>query len=199
MTVETLDALSLAPPLRPARPADGPVLAQLVFMAGDGLPLVVWRQHAEDGEDPWAFGARRQAEKAARGGITVVDEGDGAIAGLTGYVIGSEPEPLDAVPALFRPLQELENRALDSWYVNVLAALPAHRGRGWGRRLLEVADRSARATGLSRTSIIVADDNVGARRLYERVGYRETARATAVKDGWDAPTTEWILMIKPLD
>jgi ribosomal protein S18 acetylase RimI-like enzyme len=190
--------IPLAPPLRRAVAADGPVLAKLIVEAGEGLPLVVWREMAEPGEDIWAVGARRQAAKAEEGRIVVVDEGAGAVAGLTGYAIGAEPAPLDVVPPLFQPLQELENLALESWYVNVLAALPEERGRGWGTLLLGVAEDIARAEGLSRISLIVSAENVGARRLYERRGFSETARRAMVTEGWREAASDWILMIKPL-
>lgn len=190
--------IRLAPPLRLARAEDAPVLARLVNYAGEGLPLHLWTQLAEPGQDPWEIGARRQAQKAEAGKIVVVDEGAGPVAGLTGYAIGPEPEPLDEIPALFVPLQELENLAPDSWYVNVLAAVPEARGRGLGTRLLGIAEAIARDQDLARLSIIVADNNAGARRLYERQGYAETARRTMLKNGWHSDGTEWVLLVKDI-
>lgn len=82
----------------------------------------------------WEIGRARQIEKVREGRIVVVDIGDGAVASLTGYPIGSEPELIgDDFPALFRLLQELENRALESWYVNVLALYPEYRGKDLAR------------------------------------------------------------------
>jgi ribosomal protein S18 acetylase RimI-like enzyme len=46
-------------------------------------------------------------------------------------------------------------------------------------------------------SLIVADNNTGAKALYERCGYREATRRRMVKDGWDSPGSDWILMVKP--
>jgi ribosomal protein S18 acetylase RimI-like enzyme len=190
--------IPLAPPLRLALPEDAPVLARLVNYAGEGLPLHVWTGMAGPGEDPWQVGIRRQAGRAAEGKIVVVDEGAGPVAGLTGYATGAEPAVLDGVPALFRPLQELENRAPNSWYVNVLAALPVARGRGLGTRLLGLAEEIAGDQGLSRLSLIVADNNAGARRLYERQGYAEAARRPMVKEGWQSDGTDWLLLIKDI-
>jgi len=46
-------------------------------------------------------------------------------------------------------------------------------------------------------SLIVSDSNTGARRLYERKGYRTVARRPIVSlPGWDSPGTEWMLMVK---
>ncbi|MCU0854029.1 MAG: GNAT family N-acetyltransferase [Rhodobacteraceae bacterium] len=191
--------IPLAPPFRRATAADAPALADLVNFAGHGLPLHFWTLAAAPGQDPWDLGRARQAAKAADGQIIVIDEGAGPVAALTGYAIGPAPDLPDATtPALFRPLLELEALAPSSWYVNVLAAFPAHRGRGLGGHLLGLAERIAAADGLSRMSVVVADDNPGAARLYARHGYAETARRPCVRDGWETATREWILMTKDL-
>ncbi|MCA0919172.1 GNAT family N-acetyltransferase [Pseudooceanicola nanhaiensis] len=191
--------LTLHEPYRLATAEDAAQLADLVFFAGEGLPLVVWQGLAGPGEDPWEVGRRRQAAKAMAGEIIVADHDGHAVAGLTGYVIGPDPEPIpDDMPALFRPLQELENLAPDSWYVNVLATYPGHRGRGLGSGLLGIAEELARNEGLALMSLIVADSNTGARRLYDRHGYGEVARRPCEKDGWESEVAEWILITKPL-
>jgi ribosomal protein S18 acetylase RimI-like enzyme len=105
------------------------------------------------------------------------------------------PPPLDPdLPPLFVPLQELENEAPGTGYVHILSTLREMRGRGVGKRLLDFADRYRGPNGMS---IIVADNNHGARRLYERCGYREAARRRMVKNGWQSEGTAWILMVKP--
>ncbi len=107
--------IELEPPLRLATEADAPQLAELLNFAGEGMPLHLLAGLADEGQDGWDSGRSRQAEKARDGKIVVVDFGDGAIASLTGYAIGPEPEPIgEDLPALFRPLQELENSALES-------------------------------------------------------------------------------------
>jgi len=172
------------PPIRRATAADAAALAKFVNFAGEGMPLYFWRQIAGDGEDPWEIGRRRQAERLQGGTAFVIDEGGGAIAAMTGYPIPALPEAFgDDDPDIFRPLIELENLAPSTWYVNILAALPEHRGRGYGARLLALAEDIARDQALAAMSLIVASGNEGARRLYERTGYVETARRAIVKDG----------------
>lgn len=191
--------IALEPPMRLATETDAPELAELVNFAGEGLPLHLWTALAETGQDPWEVGRARQAEKARQGQIVVVDFGKGAVAGLTGYAIGASASPIDDdTPALFRPLLHLENHALDSWYVNVLACYPDHRGQGLGSRLLALADEIGRAEGLRRMSLIVAADNAGARQLYKRHGYRETGSAPCVREDWPTETETWVLMMKSL-
>ncbi|WP_034850576.1 GNAT family N-acetyltransferase [Sinorhizobium sojae] len=191
--------IRLEPPLRLAGEADARALADLVNFAGEGLPLYIWEGLAKEGQDPWEIGRSRQLQKVREDQIVVVDFGDGAVASLTGYPIGSEPEPIaDDFPALFRPLQELENKALESWYVNVLACYPEYRGQGLGSRLLDVAERLAQDESLRRMSVIVASNNTGARRLYERHGYQEAATLPCVKEGWETDTEHWVLLMKSL-
>jgi hypothetical protein len=45
-------------------------------------------------------------------------------------------------------------------------------------------------------SVIVSDTNAGARRLYERRGYRVAATRTKVKEGWQNEGKEWVLLTK---
>lgn len=192
--------ISLEYPFRLATPEDAAALADLVNFAGEGLPYHVWTQMAQGNQDPWKIGQSRQAAKAEEGQIVVIDTGEGAVAGLTGYAIGDRPEQIgEDLPALFRPLQELENLALQSWYVNVLACYPEHRGKGYGTKLLRLAEQIAADEKLKTMSVIVAGNNVGARRLYERQGYAEAARRPCIRDGWETETEEWVLLTKELD
>ncbi len=187
------------PPIRRATAADAAALAEFVNFAGEGLPLYLWRQMARDGEDPWEIGRQRQAERMQDSTAFVIDEGGGAVACLTGYPIAAPPELVgDDELDIFRPLIELENLAPSTWYVNILAVFPEHRGRGYGKRLLALAEDIARDQELSAMSLIISSGNEGARRLYERTGYAETARRPIVKDAWDCASDEWVLLVKPL-
>jgi len=187
---------------RPAVRVDAPVLAELVNYAGEGIPLYLWDKLKEPGETAWDVGRRRAArnEGAFSWRNAVVIEYEGKAAGcLIGYEIAEQPEPIPAdLPAMFRPLQELENLAPGTWYVNVLAVLPAFRNLGLGGRLLRRAEETGRACGRRGLSIIVADANQGARRLYERAGYREAATRPMVKEGWVNEGRNWVLLTKPL-
>lgn len=192
--------ISLLPPFRRATPADAAVLAELVNHAGEGLPLYLWDKIKEPGETAWDVGRRRAARDEGSFSYrnAVIVERDGQAAGsLIGYGIAAEPEPLpDDLPAMFRPLLELENLAPDTWYVNVLAVLPAFRGLGLGSQLLALAETIGRAEGKAGMSIIVSDANDGARRLYERQGYRFVAERPMVKEGWQNPGENWVLLVK---
>lgn len=57
-------------------------------------------------------------------------------------------------------------------YIAALASAPSSRGQGIGSRLLDHAISLARDLGRRYVSLIVAKDNPGAGRLYERYGFR---------------------------
>jgi ribosomal protein S18 acetylase RimI-like enzyme len=194
--------IPLERPLRWATPGDAQALAELVNFASEGLAHYLWSRVTGPGGDPWAVGRERAVRET--GGFSyrnaIVLESAGSVsAALIGYPLSDRPEPIaDTMPAMFVPLQELENLAPATWYVNVLAAYPGVRGKGHGTQLLAVAERLAAATHRRGLSIIVSDTNAGARRLYERCGYRETAQRRKVKEDWDNPGNMWILLTKPL-
>jgi len=192
--------IELEAPFRHATQDDAPALAELVNIAGEGLPFYLWSKMAEAGESAWDVGRRRAMREAGSFSFrnAVVAEVDGrVVASLIGYPLPDQPEPIDErMPAMFVPLQELENLAPGTWYVNVLATFAEYRDRGYGTRLLGIAERVAAAAGRSGLSIIVSDVNAGARRLYERCGCAEVATRPMVKEGWDNPGENWVLLIK---
>jgi len=188
----------LEAPFRRGQPDDAPVLAELVNYAGEGMPLHLWTGMAAEGQSGWDVGVARARRET--GGFSyrnaIMIEADGAPAGcLIGYAIPEEADQIPPdFPPLVRPLQELENLAPGTWYVNVLAVRPQHRGQGLGGKLLELAERIGRAAGARGMSVIVADRNEGARRLYEQHGYKEAAKRAMVKNGWSVESDNWLLM-----
>lgn len=198
----SVQLIKLNPPFRRATQHDADVLAQLVNAAGEGLAEYIWIKIAQsdpgpDKPDPWDIGRQRQAKMALEGKIIVLEADKEPVAALTGYPIAPDPEPIPAdMPQMFKPLQELENAAPDTWYVNVLAALPQHRGKGYGSKLLKLAEEIADNNNLSGLSLIVADKNLRARKLYESCGFVEKSRKPIIRDNWDTDSREWVLLTK---
>ena len=195
--------IDLRPPFRRATPDDDTPMAELVNIAGEGLPHYLWSKSAAPGGDPWDVGRERARRESGAFSYrnTVFREEQGRVAAaLIGYPLADsiEPADYDNMPAMFVPMQQLEDQAPGTWYVNVLATYPEYRGRGHGRALLELAERLAAGLRKQGLSIIVSDANTGARRLYERCGYRERARRPLVKEQWDNAGSEWVLLVKSL-
>jgi ribosomal protein S18 acetylase RimI-like enzyme len=189
--------------IRDAGKRDCGALAELIDIAGEGLAGYVWQQIAGPGEDPREIGRQRAARETGSFSYrnSVVAEVDGQIAGaLLGYPIAIEPEPIDTAgtPPMFVPLQELENLAAGTWYVNAIATFPGARGQGVGSKLMQEAESKATALGLRGLSLIVSDANLRARRLYERLGYSEVARRPMVREQWENAGQHWVLMIRTL-
>lgn len=178
-------------------------MAELVNMAGEGMPYYLWSQSCAPGVSPWEHGRQRALREHGAFSyrntvVRLVD--DRVAAALVGYplAIASETTDYDELPAMFVPLQQLEDMASASWYVNVLATYPEQRGKGFGAELLAVAAQKALATERDKLSLIVSDANHGARRLYEKTGFREVASRPMVKDGWENEGNNWVLMLKHL-
>lgn len=175
---------------RDASPEDAPLMVDLVDMAGDGLPMATWSLHAPN--DPRGFGIRHAQRD--RGGFTwrnavIAEWAEVAVGMLMCWPLPLEPQPLEDLPPLVRPIQALENLARGRVLVNALAVLPDYRRRGIGWMLLQtITDRAA---------LIVGDGNTPARSLYERLGFVEVAREAAVGDaGWTPPHANWCLMLR---
>ncbi len=64
---------------------------------------------------------------------------------------------------------------IDEIHINNVALRPAYRGQGLGTALLHHVMREARALGAKRATLEVRASNVGARRLYERLGFEVSA------------------------
>ncbi len=189
--------------IRRARSADAPALARLMNSAGEGLPAWLWSQSAEPGEDVMDFGSRRVA--GTDSGFSYrnahVTEIDGTVVGmLLGYRLDDPYEAgnLDEYPSVIRPLIELESLAPGSWYVNAIATLPEVRGRGIGSGLMQLAERLCRQTGCSDISLIVAQANTGAVRLYDRLGFRPVATRPLVPFPGCDHSGDWVLMSRTL-
>jgi ribosomal protein S18 acetylase RimI-like enzyme len=194
--------IELKPPFRMGKRGDGAALAELVNFAGYGLPAYLWDKMKAPGETAMQHGrvrAERETGSFSHRNAVVAEMDGRCVACLIGYSQPEEPEPIDyeEMPPMFVPLQELENLAPGTWYVNVLAAYPEYRGRGLGSQLLGIAEDIAREERKSGLSLIVSDGNPDAQRLYLRRGYREAGARPKVKEGWESEGRNWVLLTKP--
>lgn len=190
--------------IRNATADDSATLAALMNIAGEGIPAWLWSNMAEPGEDVMAFGARRVAR--TEGGFSHINAHvatvQGAIAGmLLGYRLPDpyDAGPMDDLPAVVRPLIELESLAPGSWYINAIATASAWRGQGIGTRLMALAQQLALDSGLSMLSLIVAEENTRAQALYQRLGYRTVALRMIIRFPGCPHAGHWALMTRSVD
>ncbi len=176
-------------------------MAELVDIAGEGLPLYLWTKMAESGGSPLEIGqqrAKRDSGSFSYRNTILREHGGSVVSSLISYSLPDQPESVnyEELPDMFVPLQELEDLVSGTWYVNVLATYPEHRGNGYGAGLLSIAEQLAVDAGRTGMSIIVSDANAGARRLYERQGYTELAARPMIKEAWENPGMNWALLEK---
>ena len=193
--------IELQSPYRQATQEDAVAMSELVNMAGEGLPYYLWSQMIEDNESAWDVGQNRA--KRESGGFSyrntiVREEGNCVVACLIGYALSDKPDSdiYQDLPAMFIPLQELEDLACSTWYVNVLATYPEFRGKGYGVEFLQLAEQISHDNNLLGISVIVSDGNPGARRLYERHGFIEKASRAMVKNDWENDGSNWVLLTR---
>lgn len=190
------------PAIRAARKTDASEMVALIDCAGYGMPLWIWQGMKTDEASALEVGRKRAMREEGsfsyRNAHVLEDMGQ-VMGMLIGYAIDDpyDVADLDTTPEVFRPLVELEAQVPGSWYVNVIAVHAEYRGMGLGTRLLGHAERVARQTRNGTMSVIFESRNLKAYRLYERLGYLESARRPRVSFPGDATgSEEWILMKK---
>lgn len=173
--------------LRQATREDCERIARLYMIASDGVAEYIWSRIHAPGLSLLEIGTQRYARENTNFSYQncTVAEKDGAVAGMMLAFEMCEPPPegreaelASEVDPILAPYAELEDYG--SLYVSALAVFNEHRGLGIGTRLLQEARRRARALDLDRLSLICFEKNVGAMRLYRRLGFVELARRAIV-------------------
>lgn len=183
--------------IRPAGRGDVPAIVHLLDIATYGYVSHVFGVLCGPGADLYQVVKERVEDPASALSYEKAQmaEYNGKVAGFV--MCETIPDPADLVladtPDVFRPLLELESMAPGTTLVNFLAAFAEMRGHGIGKRLMTEAEKRRGPNGMSLT---IHDLNDGARKLYEGLGFREAGRRAIVKEGWDHPATEWVLMTK---
>jgi ribosomal protein S18 acetylase RimI-like enzyme len=185
--------------LRPARKSDCRRIAELYRISSDGVADYIWTKLASPGEDILEVGRRRYEREGtlfSYQNCKLVDRNGEILGMLVAFPMKVDPEYVETDPVLV-PYSLLEED--ESYYVCGMAIEAAHRDQGIGTQLLAEAERSARALGFSKLSLIVFEQNAGAKRLYERAGYHEKLRHAVVPHPLIHYTGDALLMVKHLE
>lgn len=183
---------------RPAIKDDCAIIAALYSISSDGVADYIWTQMAELGEDILAVGRRRYERENSvfsYRNCTVVENEGNTIGMLVAFPMHADPSEEESDPVL-APYSKLEED--DSYYICGMALFPEHRGRGIGTRLLALAEEHARDKGFEKVSLIVFEQNTGAKQLYDRTGYRETRREPVYPHPLIHYTGDAVLMVKEI-
>lgn len=173
------------------------------MMAGEGIPAYFWEQAAKPGQDILEVGTQN---------VELVDQNfsyrnvqiaeiDGKVAGMMlAYRLpkAEDAEDLQAFPEFVRPLVELEQCVPGSFYINMLATYPSYRNRSVGTALMATVDRLAAEAGCSLSSIEVFEQNEGALRLYQRLGYQIRERRKVIPHPCHPYEGDIVLLTRPV-
>ena len=138
--------------------------------------LDAYAREPAGGSEPIAAGVRERL-------LTDLRQVDNAV--IFGALDGDR---IVGIAVCFRAYSTFKARPLIN--LHDLAVLPEQRGRGVGSALLAALEARARADGCCKVTLEVLDDNHGARRLYERLGFGD--------GGPGAGDTTTLFMQKPL-
>jgi len=125
---------------------------------------------ADGGGFGWVKKPPRHIMEAYWKGVVLVPDRRVFIARLDGAVAGSA--------VLVRPPRNNEAQAFAAQLTGLFVA-PWARGRGLGRRLIELAETTARGLGVEVINLDVRDTQTPAIRLFESEGYRRWGRHPA--------------------
>ena len=171
-----------APPVRIRRAtvSDARALAELIEIAGEGIPTYLWSQMAKTGETSLDVGERRVRRE--EGGFSYRHA---LVAELAGEIVGTilayrlpdvsdeDRSAIAGLPDFLRPFVELEFEVPGSFYINALAVRAPFRSCGIGSRLLRKAEGQAIEAGCRRMSVQHFGRNRRAGVFYRRHGFRQ--------------------------
>ncbi|HJO11502.1 MAG: N-acetyltransferase [Gammaproteobacteria bacterium] len=122
--------------------------------------------------------------------------GDTPIVGmLQAFPMRVDPDYVEE-DEILRPYSELEQD--NSYYVSGVAIYPEFRNNKIGQRLMQRAEFFARIEKLDSVSLIVFEQNTGAKKLYERLGYQVIGSRGIVPHPLIHHTGEALLMAKEI-
>lgn len=167
-------------------------------MSSDGVADYIWTKLARPGEDILDVGRRRYEREDSPfsyRNCKLVELQEAVVGMLVAFPMEVDETYQVADPVLV-PYSVLEED--QSYYICGMAVAESERGKGIGRTLLVEAEEDCRRCGLHKLSLIVFEQNVRAKRLYERFGYAESRRHPVVPHPLIHYTGDALLMVKSL-
>lgn len=207
--------MSLTALYRPASTTDAHQIAELYRIASDGITDYIWHtlQDENPGLSPLEIGIARAADPDNIFGYKrcTIAELSGEVAGMmvTFPIHESSPEqdqtdtsPADSDTTEAQESQQDEPDVLapyalekaNTWYICALAVFPEYRGQGIGSEFLNIARKQAKKEGYNELSLLCFDQNVGAKRLYQRRGFKTSDRTPVVPHALIHYTGDILLM-----
>ena len=185
---------------RPAKKSDCPTIASLYSISSDGVADYIWTKLAQPGENLLDVGQRRYEKENSLFSyqnctLAILDKTIVGMLVAFPMVVDETAEP-EEDPVL-APYSKLEEN--NSYYICGVALFPEYRNRGIGTRLMNLAETHSVTKGFTKLSLIVFEQNIGAKRLYDRLGYREIAREPIFPHPLIHYSGDALLMVKQVE
>lgn len=174
-------------------------IAELYRLSSGGVADYVWSRLAGPGEDLLDVGRRRYEREGtpfSYENCKMVDVEGSAAGMLVAFPMRVDAQRVETDPVL-KPYSMLEEER--TYYICGMAVDGAYRRMGIGTALMADAETACRRLHLRALSLIVFEQNIEAKRLYERCGYAEKVRCPVVAHPLIRYTGDALLMVKALD
>ena len=188
--------------IRPANSSDCLEIAKLYQISSSGVADYIWSKLAEDGDDLLDVGRRRYTRRNTNFSFencwVVVTPGDlkeQIVALLVAFPMHIDAGALEDDPVL-QPYSELEED--NSYYVCGVAVHRDYQGRGIGKCLMAKAQEDAQTRGYCKISLLVFDQNTGAKRLYDDLGFEVIDSREVIPHPLIHYTGKVLLMVKSI-
>jgi GNAT superfamily N-acetyltransferase len=185
-------------------PQDSLHLAALLDIASRGLVLWLWGTMAKPGQSAIEIGRERirsvQDSPSHFANWTIATIGDDVAGAFAAFPLADpyRAKDISELPAVYKPMLELESQAVGSWYIMTLSVFPEFRNKGLGTTMLDEVQHMARNSGHRLLSIMLVSDNSAALRLYDRYGFKEAHRRHYVPFPGSLDKGDWLLLIKDI-
>ena len=185
---------------RPAKKIESRKITELFSISSDGVADYIWSLSKADGEDILDVGQKRYENPDSDfsyKNCTIVEYNHEVIGILVAFpmYVEKNKNPKDTDPVLL-PYEKLEED--NTFYICGVAVYQKFRGKGVGSAFMNIAEIKANERGFTKLSLIVIEQNKGAKKLYDRLGHHEVSREQIVPHPLIHYTGDAILMVKKI-
>ncbi|HKP26543.1 MAG TPA: GNAT family N-acetyltransferase [Dongiaceae bacterium] len=194
--------------IRDAVAADASILAEVAIMAGHGIMTMFYGDLVPGKTVAQTFVDRRILNPKSHSALhhwRVAEDEDRKVLGAINCLpqsalMAAEPDPLlvgDRVLPVAE-LSELEELAVDSYYINLIAVFPQHRRSGAGRALVAEAERLARQERMTKLSLCTYEADASVMSFYESLGFRVRERRSIRANPFFPSSGNFVLLTREL-
>lgn len=194
--------------MRNAVAADASTLAEVAMMAGHGIMTMLYEGLVPGKTVVQALIDRRILNPKSHSALhhwRIAESDDRAFLGAVNcfpqsVLMAAEPDPLlveDRVLPVAE-LGELENLAVDSYYINLIAVFPQHRRSGAGRALVAEAERLARQARMTKLSLCTYEADASLMSFYDSLGFTVRERRSIRANPFFPSSGNWVLLTRDL-